>query len=100
MNDKELQQIKDVAVSCGVTRCILFGSRAKGCANKGSDVDIAIIGDEAKMMYMLNEETTLPYFFDVINLEKIKSSNLIQHIERVGLIYFKKKELRGQSLQY
>jgi len=36
-------------------------------------------------MYMLNEETTLPYFFDVINLEKIKSSNLIQHIERVGI---------------
>lgn len=85
LNDKELQQIK----RCG---CILWCHTmyfiwfsCKGCANKGSDVDIAIIGDEAKMMYMLNEETTLPYFFDVINLEKIKNSNLIQHIESVGI---------------
>jgi predicted nucleotidyltransferase len=39
LNDKELQQIKDVVVSCGVTRCILFGSYAKGCAKKGRGSD-------------------------------------------------------------
>jgi len=51
---------------------------------KKSDIDIAIIGDERKVSYLLNEETFLPYFFDIINLEKIKNKNLIEHIKRVG----------------
>jgi len=38
-------------LTCDGELCILFGSRAKGCAKKGSDVDIAIIGDGAKVMY-------------------------------------------------
>ncbi|HOR94932.1 MAG TPA: nucleotidyltransferase domain-containing protein [Spirochaetota bacterium] len=38
-------------MTCDGELCILFGSRAKGCAKKGSDVDIAIIGDGAKVMH-------------------------------------------------
>jgi len=37
-----------------------------------------------EVSYILNKETFLPYFFDVINLEKIKNKNLIEHIKRVG----------------
>jgi len=42
----------------------------QGKPKKGSDIDLAIVGDERKVSYYLNEETNLPYFFDVINLEK------------------------------
>ena len=49
----------------GVKQAIIFGSRAKGNYRRGSDIDIALMGDENKpfdlshIQYMLNEE--LPY---------------------------------------
>lgn len=63
---------------------LFFGSRAKGNYKKGSDIDIAIIGNERKLSYQLNEEGNLPYFFDIINLEKITNKDLLVHINRVG----------------
>lgn len=56
----------------------------KDSYKRGSDVDIAILGDELKLSYCLNEESNLPYFFDVINLEKISNENLKEHIRRAG----------------
>ena len=80
----ELNTITGILRSLNVKKCKIFGSRAKGNYKKGSDIDMAIIGDERKISYYLNEESNLPYFFDVINLTKISSDNLIDHIERVG----------------
>lgn len=70
---------------------ILFGSRAKGTYKKGSDVDIAIIftnknqSNSIQLIHdKLEEETPLPYFFDVIDYNTIQNKELIEHIERVG----------------
>lgn len=84
LTTSEIRTISDILKSSGVESGVVFGSRAKGNHKKGSDVDIAIIGDEQKVSYLLNEECNLPYFFDVINLEKINNQNLIDHIHRVG----------------
>ncbi len=73
LTDSQLQQIREILATHGVSECILFGSRAKGCYKNSSDVDLAITGDERMVSYYLNEETTLPFFFDVVNLEKIKN---------------------------
>ncbi len=85
LTENEYKQIIDVLKAHGVSHCIIFGSRAKGCNKKTSDIDLAIVGDERLISYYLNEETTLPYFFDVINIEKIKNKKLLEHIERVGV---------------
>ena len=79
----ELETIKKIANSLNIEKIILFGSRAKGNYKKGSDVDLAIIGDERKFSYYLNEETNLPYFFDVVNLKKL-NDEILEHIKRVG----------------
>jgi len=84
LKENELKEIKDILKRENVKTAIIFGSRAKGNFKKGSDVDLAIIGDERKISYILNEETFLPYFFDVINLDKISNKNLLSHIKRVG----------------
>jgi len=84
LSDSEIHTITDILRSSGVSRGVVFGSRAKGNYKKGSDVDIAIVGDEQKVSRILNEECNLPYFFDVINIEKINNQNLIDHIHRVG----------------
>jgi len=82
----ELDTIRSVLKTLNIQKVILFGSRAKGNYKKGSDIDLAIIGDERKVSYQLNEETNLPYFFDVINLYKVTNKNLIEHIHSVGKV--------------
>jgi uncharacterized protein len=72
----------------------LFGSRAKGNYKTGSDVDIALKGEHltaeitSNISYQLNEETSLPYKFDVLNYHVISNLDLKEHIDRVGIRFF------------
>lgn len=69
---------------------IVFGSRAMENFKKGSDVDIALKGPKItsevlmKVLFELNEETTIPYFFDVLHYEKLNHSGLREHIDVHG----------------
>lgn len=63
----------------------IFGSRAMGNYKRGSDVDIAIKGSNLqdivhKVRGQLNDETPLPYKFDVA-LYDTDNKNLKEHIE-------------------
>ncbi|MBY0435720.1 MAG: restriction endonuclease subunit S [Cyclobacteriaceae bacterium] len=77
-----------------VDKAIIFGSRAKGNYKPGSDVDIALKGsaitfdDVAAISYQLNEETRLPYKFDLLNYHTIKEPELKAHIDRVGIEFY------------
>lgn len=84
LNNKKIQSIKSVLKNNNIEKSIIFGSRAKGNYKKASDIDIAIIGDERKLAYQLNEEGNLPYFFDITHLKKITNKNLLAHIDRIG----------------
>lgn len=82
-----------------VERAYLFGSRAKGNFKEGSDVDIVLKGTDldleiqSQISYWLNEETSMPYKFDILIYDCIKESALIEHIDRVGVeIYRRIKE--------
>ena len=93
---KDINNIKNLlALYTEVEKAVLFGSRAKGNNRKGSDVDIALFGKNIKTVlwkirYQLEEETTMPYFFDVVDYSAIKNSELLAHINRVGKIFYKK----------
>ena len=60
-----------------IEKAVIFGSRAMGNYKKGSDVDIAIIGENVnrsiiyKLEDCLNEVYPLPYFFDIIQDTRI-----------------------------
>ncbi len=74
-----------------VEKAYIFGSRAKGNFKNGSDVDIALKGDKmdfdtvSQISYLLNEETNMPYKFDVLNYNAVKEPDLLVHIDRVGI---------------
>lgn len=83
-----------------IEKAIIFGSRAMGNYKKGSDVDIAIIGESVnrsiiyKLDDCLNEVYPLPYFFDIIQYNAITNENLINYIDNEGkVIYTKNKYL-------
>lgn len=80
-----------------VEEAILYGSRAKGNFKPGSDVDLTLKGKKLKLM-LLNkisleiDDLLLPYLFDISIFHQITSTDLIEHIERVGMIFYKKRQ--------
>jgi len=73
----------------GVTRAILYGSRAKGTHQNGSDIDITLDGESLSFDDLLRIESRLdaldlPYHFDVSLYRSLANPNLLQHIQRVG----------------
>jgi len=94
-NDLELI-INLISQYPSINEAVIFGSRAKNNYRNGSDVDIALKGAEItselinNISYILNEETLLPYKFDILNYHEIKTIELIDHIDRVGISIYKK----------
>lgn len=90
LTEFEMSQIRAVLVrQKGLRGAVLFGSRAKGTARSGSDIDIAVTGlatqlDAARLASEL-DELPLPYKFDVVSEEKITNQALLDHIRRVGI---------------
>ncbi|MFZ1977811.1 MAG: nucleotidyltransferase domain-containing protein, partial [Bacteroidota bacterium] len=74
----------------------ILGSRAKGNFKQGSDVDISLKGNNlsihiaAAIQEELNEETKMPYQFDVLYYDSIENDDLRKHIDRVGIVFYKK----------
>lgn len=77
-----------------IEEAVIFGSRALGNYRKGSDVDLVLLGQNVnietaqKVSFELNENTTMPYRFDVLSFTDISSSDLRDHIRRVGVIIY------------
>ncbi|NCN04739.1 MAG: nucleotidyltransferase domain-containing protein [Spirochaetales bacterium] len=72
-----------------IEKAVLFGSRAKGTEKKGSDIDIALFGEnlDLKSVGLLSqqfEESTLSWKVDLVLVEMIDNSNLLDHIQRLG----------------
>jgi type I restriction enzyme S subunit len=74
-----------------VKEAILFGSRAIDTYKEASDIDIAIKGEKvnaglaATIKFDLEEDTFLPFFFDVIAYPTITNEALIKHIDTKGV---------------
>jgi predicted nucleotidyltransferase len=86
-----------------VEEALLFGSRAKGTFKKGSDIDIAIKGKGidhaviASRWFLLNEESVMPYFFDIVHFEGISEKELLAHINRVGQCLYSREAVLGDN---
>jgi predicted nucleotidyltransferase len=93
--DRDLEEIRSVlALFPAIERAMLFGSRAKGTHRPGSDVDIALCGSAVsfdvvtKVHGMLEEQSKMPYLFDVVDYTHMKDQDLKAHIDRVGVTIF------------
>ena len=79
-----------------ISKVILYGSRAKGNYRNGSDIDLSIFADEIDLTTLQKIETEidnllLPYTFDISIFKNINNQNLIEHIERVGVEFYKRE---------
>jgi predicted nucleotidyltransferase len=80
-----------------IEKVILYGSRAKGNYKRGSDIDITLFGKNLTLnnsvypLMEIIEELLLPYSFDISIFSHIKDEKLIEHINRVGKMLYKKE---------
>lgn len=78
-----------------IRRVALFGSRAKGNYTPGSDIDLAVMNDgvTTDLIARLHgefEESSLPYFVDLVNYPTLTHHALKDHIDRVGVELYHK----------
>jgi len=76
-----------------VEQAILYGSRAKGTFRNGSDIDLTLKGDalthrELGKIDMELDDLLLPYKIDLSLFRQIDNPNLIEQIERVGVVFY------------
>lgn len=81
-----------------VEQAILYGSRAKGNYKHGSDIDLTLTGsglvydDLLKIMGEL-DDLLLPYTIDLSLFASLTHPELIDHIRRVGVVFYESKPL-------
>lgn len=80
-----------------VKKVIIYGSRAKGNYRPGSDIDLTLVGKNIdrevlnRILVDLDDLNT-PYLMDVSIFDEIKSQNLIEHIQRLGQVFYNSTE--------
>lgn len=76
-----------------IEQAVLYGSRAKGSYRAGSDIDLCLKGDTLTLTQLLKienelDDLLLPYKIDLSLLHALDNSELIDHIRRVGLVFY------------
>jgi predicted nucleotidyltransferase len=93
-----VERIQDVlAHHPEVVRAVLFGSRAKGTARLGSDIDLALYGEglDWRVLGRIEDELDdllLPYSFSLLHHGTRTDSEVAAHIARVGSPFYQRGE--------
>lgn len=91
IKQKVITEIRNLAVRHGIHKVVLFGSRARGDFHDRSDIDLAVSGGDAgRFRLAVEEETNTLLKFDVVELEKSVSCELLAEIEKDGLVLYEK----------
>jgi predicted nucleotidyltransferase len=104
LSDDTIQDISAVfAQYPQVERATIYGSRAKGNYKNGSDIDLTLCGGTDltwQVLYKIIDELDdllLPYTIDLSILANISDPDVVDHIRRVGVTFYEKKESRAFS---
>ncbi|SFH81603.1 Predicted nucleotidyltransferase [Tindallia magadiensis] len=94
LSEKTVEEIKGIfREHAEIDQAILYGSRAKGSYDAGSDIDIALVGNSLSLKDLLQirieiESLNLPYTVDLVLYHNIQSQDLIDHMNRVGRVIY------------
>lgn len=79
-----------------IEEVIIYGSRAKGNYREGSDIDITLKGKSLTEkirsdIWLDLDDLNMPYIIDMSIYDHLKSETLIDHISRVGKVFYKRE---------
>ncbi|MDP1772224.1 MAG: nucleotidyltransferase domain-containing protein [Methylobacter sp.] len=78
-----------------ISSVLIYGSRAKGNYRSGSDIDLTIKGSVLEFAELMQiedqiDDLFLPYTVDLSQYAQLSNIDLIEHIDRVGLVIYEK----------
>lgn len=86
IREKVLDQILEIADRNQIEELLLFGSRARGDYDRGSDIDLAVRGGDYLSFHdELEEETDTLCFFNVVVLDHLRNQELLLDIQKDGI---------------
>lgn len=76
-----------------IKKVIIFGSRSKGNYRAGSDIDLALIGNDIDYKFLLEISTEIDdlgllYSIDMVDYQSIIGTPIGDHIDRVGQTFY------------
>lgn len=79
-----------------VDKAVIYGSRVKGNYRDGSDIDLTLYGDDLNLEIVNQikselDDSVIPYMVDLSIFNQIDNQNLINHIKRIGEVFFESK---------
>ncbi len=94
LSENSVSKIKNILLQFPeIEEAILYGSRAKGNFKDRSDIDLTLKGDNLNLELLAKissrlDDLHLPYTIDMSLINHIKNPDLLDHIKRVGKIFF------------
>lgn len=90
INKRIIESIKNIFSQYPeIEQVVLYGSRAKGNYRPSSDIDLTIKGSiNLSILNKIEQEIdnlNTPYTFDISIFNHISNTDLLSHIERVGI---------------
>ena len=81
-----------------IDKVMIFGSRARGNFSAGSDIDLALIGNDISFNQILDigiqiDDLDLLYKVDIVDYKKRKEAPIGEQIDKYGLLFYEKEKL-------
>ena len=99
LKDLHISKIRAILANYpAIEKAILYGSRAKGDFRENSDIDLSLLGTDINLSTLHRienelDDLLLPYQIDLSIFDKIENKNLVEHINRVGVLFYSKQTL-------
>lgn len=91
--DEITELLRPFAIKHNLDFLILFGSRAQGCNQERSDIDLAVIGgDYREFKYDVNDHARTLLIFDIVDYNRA-SSRLRKEIDAYGKCIYSKTDV-------
>lgn len=97
LNELDITRINETfAKFPAIEQAVIFGSRAKGNYKPASDIDITLKGKQLNINTLNQvsgqlDDLLLPYTFDLSIFVHINNDDMIDHIERVGEVFYRQQ---------
>lgn len=104
LSENTVDSIRDVLADFPeVEKAVLYGSRAKGTHRPASDIDLTLYGSALGQSQLAQidaalDDLLLPYKIDLSEMSSLTHPALLDHIHRVGKVFYEKSSIPREVL--
>lgn len=98
LKQNEIDALREVLSSVPeVEEAIIYGSRARGTNRAFSDIDLTLKGDgltylQLALLDAKIDDLYLPYFVDLSLYSMLRNRELIESVEREGMVFYRNEK--------